>query len=189
MNKQEFMTFLTKKLHRFDYKNIQDAVSYYDEIIDDKVREGMSEEEAVASLGNLNDIVAETASEMVADNKIKNPGRGLFLLMATILSPVILPLAIVILTLYVVIFAVWISLIAAFGASALGVLVGGFFSVFTLGDIGVGILILGLSLIAFVILAALCVVTVKYGKDFINLITVKLIRKLSKKFRKEENIK
>lgn len=188
MNKQEFMTYLTQKLHRFDYKDVQDALSYYDEIIEDKMRDGMDEEQAVASLGDPKDIVAETASEMVAGNKSKSPARGLFLLLATILSPVLLPLLIVVITLYIVIIVVWISLIIAFGASALGVLVSGFVAVFTLSDIGTGIGVLGLSLIAFVVLAILCAVTAKYGKDFINLITVKLIRKLSKKTKKEEII-
>jgi len=186
MNKKEFMTNLTQKLHRFHYKDVQDALSYYDEIIDDKIRDGMDEEQAVASLGNPKDIVAETASEMVAGNKAKSPERGLFMLLATILSPVLLPLFIAVVTLYFVIFVVWISLIIAFGASALGILVSGFIGIFTFSDVGTVLGILGLSLIAFVVLAVLCAVTAKYGKDFINLITVKFIQKLSKKSKKEE---
>lgn len=181
MEKREFMIYLRHKLRRFGDNSAEDAVAYYDEIISEKMRDGMSEKEAVASLGNPATIVADTASDMVANNKVKNPARGIGLVVGTLLlSPVLFPIAIVILTLYFVIFVVYASLVLAFGASAVGLIAGGFASLFISGNPGASLVILGLSLIAAAIMGLLCIAIAKFGKDFINLITVKLVRKIRK---------
>jgi len=186
MEKREFMFYLRRKLRRFGDGNAEDAITYYDEIINDKMREGLSERDAVASLGDPAKIVAETASDMVANNRTKNPSRGAFLVLGTVaLSPVLFPLAIVILVLYVVVFCLWAGLTVGFGAGAVGAVVGGIASLFVTGNPGTGLITLGASLIVAAVLGTLCIFFAKSGLAFINLITVKLVRKLRKSTKKE----
>jgi len=178
MKKLEFLNFLRKNLRHFGSNNVNDAISYYDEIINEKMRDGLNEYDAVASLGEPNKLVADTASEMVENNKVKNPSRGaLYILGILFMSPVLFPLAMVVLTLYIVIFTVWISLIIAFGATSIGLVIGGLGALVDWNG-GASLIILGCCLIGAVILFVLFWVTVKYGKDFINLITIKLVRKI-----------
>lgn len=191
MNKRDFFRIIRKKLHRFGDEVSQDAVEFYEEIINEKIREtGISEEQAIASLGDPNKLAVEMASDLVVANKLKNPSRGIFWLLGSLaLSPVLLPVAITALTLYIVIFSVWGSLTIAFGGAALGSIIGGVYSLFVLGNLGASLITLGGSLIAATILTALCIVTFKYGLDFINLITVKMVRKIKEKTDKEDTIK
>jgi uncharacterized membrane protein len=187
MNINDFLDLLKKKLRRFGTRNAEDAAAYYSEILDDKIADGMSEQEAVASLGDLDSIVRESASEMVAENKVKNPAAVVFLLIGAF-APVILPLAIVLFTLYIVVFVVWGSLVISFGISAVALIIGGIGSLFISNNAGVGMLTLGVSLVAASVLAALCWATVTYGLEFINLITVKLIKFLREKLNKSKEV-
>lgn len=187
MDKREFMIFLRRKLRRFGDESAEDAVAYYEEIINEKIREsGMSQREAVASLGDPNKLAAATASEMVANNKVKNPSRGIFLIMGTLaLSPVLFPLALAVLFVYFFIFAFWIAFSIGFGAAAIGSVGMGIASLFYVSNAGAGLVSLGVSLIVAAVFALLCVVWAKYGLMFINLITVKLVRKIRSKSNKE----
>lgn len=186
MDKREFTIYLRKKLRRFGDNNAEDAVAYYEEIINEKMREGMSEQAAVASLGDPAKIVADTASDMVADNKVKNPSRGAFLLLGTLaLSPVLFPVAIAILVVYIVVFALWLGLTIGFAAGAVGSVVGGFVSLSVASGTGSGLITLGISFIVGAALASVSIVIAKWGLAFLNLITVKLVRNIRNKTKKE----
>ena len=58
MNKYEFIDGLKYKLNGLPYEDIERSVEYYSEMIDDLIEEGMSEENAVNLLGDI-DIIAE----------------------------------------------------------------------------------------------------------------------------------
>ncbi len=182
MNKRDFTIYLRRKLRRLGEESAEDAVAYYDEIINDKMRDGMSEVEAVASLGDPKKVVAETASEMVASNKAKNPSRGLSLMMGTlVLSPLLFPIALTALILYIVFFSLWVSFSIGFGAAAIFSIGIGIASLFAVNSVGGGLITLGVSLIVAAVFALLCIVVAKYGQMFMNLITVKLVRKIRSK--------
>ena len=55
MNREEFIKELNERIKTYPDHN--DVVSYYFELISDKMESGMSEEEAVASLGDIDSIV------------------------------------------------------------------------------------------------------------------------------------
>ena len=57
MNKQEFLTDLAAKLSDLPADEIEERVTFYSEMIDDRMEEGLTEEEAVAAIG-----CAETSS-------------------------------------------------------------------------------------------------------------------------------
>ncbi|MBQ8057717.1 MAG: DUF1700 domain-containing protein [Ruminococcus sp.] len=66
MNKNQFIAELKKRLKGLSEIDINKSVDYYGELIDDSVEDGMSEEEAIASLGNIDDI----ATQIVMDTPI-----------------------------------------------------------------------------------------------------------------------
>ncbi len=79
MNKREFLAGLQRGLTEFPQKDVEQHLSFYEEMIDDRIEEGFSEEQAVADLGTVDEIVAQIASEIplkkIVKEKIKNNRR------------------------------------------------------------------------------------------------------------------
>ena len=67
MNKEEFLNKLRKKLDILEDKEIEDIISEYEGYIEEKVSRGLTEEEAVKELGDLN----ETVNDLLAAYKVK----------------------------------------------------------------------------------------------------------------------
>ena len=63
MNKQEFLARLRKKLSGLPNKETEDRLTFYSEMIDDRMEDGLSEDEAVAAIGNLEEIVQQILGE------------------------------------------------------------------------------------------------------------------------------
>ena len=63
MNKQEFLRALKKKLSRLSKKDVQERLNFYSEMIDDRIEEGLSEEEAVAAVGSIQEVAEQIISE------------------------------------------------------------------------------------------------------------------------------
>ena len=72
MNKEQFIRAFRKKLRGMPREEIAKTVSYYEEIIADKIEGGMSEQEAVASLGNLDEL-ARSARGAEPETAEKSP--------------------------------------------------------------------------------------------------------------------
>lgn len=62
MNKQEFLIELKQHLKGIAPEDISGSIEYYSEMIDDAVEDGMTEEEAVASLGDMDEIERQLRS-------------------------------------------------------------------------------------------------------------------------------
>lgn len=75
MNKQEFLAKLKTKLSGLPQKDIDERLGFYSEIIDDRMEEGLSEEEAVAGIGDLDDIVSQILSEFPLSKLVKEKVR------------------------------------------------------------------------------------------------------------------
>ena len=63
MTKQAFLNQLAAALHRLPREERYRTLSYYDELIDDRMEDGQGEEEAVAGLGDPAAIAAELQGE------------------------------------------------------------------------------------------------------------------------------
>ena len=63
MDKFEFITELRAKLWALPEEDKQRSVDYYSEMIDDRMEDGLSEAEAVAAIGDLDEIVQQILSE------------------------------------------------------------------------------------------------------------------------------
>ena len=75
MTKQEFLYSLEKKLYAFPKEEKEERISFYSEMIDDRMQEGKSEEEAIDELGGvdkiLNDILEDTTLISIVKERVK----------------------------------------------------------------------------------------------------------------------
>ena len=168
MTKSEFLSALRAHLYGLPKDEIDERIDFYGEAIDDRIEEGLSEEDAVGELGSLDDIVFEIIGEVPLGKIIKErvkPKRKMKaweIVLLAIGSPVwvsLLAAALaVVLSLYASLWSVVLSLWAVFAslaAGALGGVVGGAVCAF-LGEglfgialIGLGIASAGLAIFAF----------------------------------------
>ena len=128
MNKQEFLAGLRKGLSGLPQDDIEERLTFYSEMLEDRIEEGLSEEEAVAAAGPVEEIVGQAVDEIslakIAKERIR-PKRRLKaweIVLLALGSPVWLSLGIaaaaVVLAVYVSLWAVIVSLWAVFGALA-----------------------------------------------------------------------
>lgn len=183
MNKQEFLYEITQRLEGLPEREIQRSVDYYSEMIDDRIEDGMSEEQAVKEIGSVDDAVNEILRDIPLKDVIRAKTRNrrklktweIVLLAAG--SPIWGSLAIcalaVIFSLYVAIWAVVVSFWAvlfAFAVSGLAAFVAGWIGLFQIppalpaAAIGTGLLLMGLALLLVVPMLKLTKVTAKLAK-------------------------
>lgn len=72
MNKATFLTQLREQLSPLPAAEIDTTLSFYEEDLADRMEDGMSEEEAVASLGSVEHIAAELLGELPLSTMISN---------------------------------------------------------------------------------------------------------------------
>jgi len=128
MNKQEFLDGLRKGLSGLPQADIEERLTFYGEMLDDRIEEGLSEEEAVAAAGSVNEIVRQTVADIplakIAKERIK-PKRRLKAWETVLLalgSPIWLSLGVaaaaVIFALYVTVWSVIASFWSVFASLA-----------------------------------------------------------------------
>ena len=71
MNKEVFLDELRKKLSGLPQSDIEERISFYSEMIDDRVEDGMTEEEAIAQIGSVDQVVATIMSEIPLSKLVK----------------------------------------------------------------------------------------------------------------------
>ena len=186
MTKLQFLMALHQKLAGLPQDEVEERLRFYSEMIEDRMEDGLSEEEAVAAVGSVDEIAAQIAAEIphpvIAKTKgPRNPlSRGVLLLLI-LGSPVWFSLLIAAFaigcSLYASLWAVVISLWAVF-ASLIGCAVG-------ISLAGVGLMLFGQRLpgIAMVGAGLVCAglaVLMFFGCKAATLGTVLLTRKLFK---------
>lgn len=72
MNKEDFLKKLTDELTHIPPVEIVKAIGYYKESIEDRVDDGMTEEEAVRSLGSFEEIIKNIEDEVSLGSVVKD---------------------------------------------------------------------------------------------------------------------
>lgn len=159
MRKQEFLDQLRKGLSGLPQSDIEERLSFYSEMIDDRIEEGLSEEEAVLAVGSVEEItsqiIADTPIAKLAKERVKG-NRQLKtweIILIVLGSPIWLSLGIaavaVIFSIYIALWSVIISLWAVFVsfiACSIGCLAAGIVVACT-GNVLPGIAVLAAGLI------------------------------------------
>ncbi len=189
MNKNAFLSELSRKLRRLPREDYDDAINYYNEYFLDA---GIDDSEDVTPLVGTVDEVAKTIlddctekqfEKVKTEGGVKNSTKAVWLVILGIFAaPVALPLAIVavalIFTILVTIFAVVFSLVIASAAVAFAGLVA-IPAIFWATTPAQGMVIAGFSLMGIAIGILLCIAFYKLGEVIVKGI-IKLVRNISK---------
>lgn len=159
MGKQQFLEALRQALKPVPEAEIEKTVLYYSEMIDDRMEDGRSEEEAIAGLEDISTIAQRVKCDLPLNVmvKAKAEARGglqwwhvLLLIMGFPLwFPLGLALLSVVLSFYIVIWSLIVSLFAvvfSIGLSGIFLLISTPVA-FIKGGVSIGLLILGAALI------------------------------------------
>lgn len=168
MDKQAFLAQLRQGLSGLPEDDIPERLTFYSEMIDDRMEEGLSQEEAVAAVGSVEEIVAQIIADTplpkIPKERIapKKHFKAWEIILLALGSPVWLSLLIaaiaVIASLYISLWSVILSLWAVFGSlvgCSFGSIIAGIG--FALGNhtlsgiamIGAGMVYAGLSVFMF----------------------------------------
>ena len=168
MTKEQFIKELREKLAGFPKNEIEERLSFYSEMIDDRVEDGLSEDEAIAGIGTVDEIADQITADIpltkIVKNKVK-PKRtlkGWEIALIVLGSPIWLSLAVaaiaLMLAVYIVLWTIVIVVYAidfAFAITALCSIPGMLF-ILKAGNIasvifclGTGITCAGLAILMF----------------------------------------
>lgn len=167
MNKQDFLAQLRKGFSGLPKDDVEERLTFYGEMIEDRMEEGLSEEDAISAVGTVEEIVAHVVGDIplakIAKERITSKRRlnGWEIVLLILGAPIWLSLAIaavaVVFSLYVCLWSVIVSLWAVFGSligCAFGSVVAGAVFVCT-GNTLHGIAMIGAS----AVLAGLSILT------------------------------
>lgn len=126
MNKYNFLLSLKNRLSGLPQDDVEERLNFYNEMIEDRMEEGLSEEEAVAAIGSVDEIAAQIAADIpfakIAKEKIKSQRRlntweiVLLVLGSPVWMSLLLGAFVVIFSLYISLWSVIVSLWAVFGS-------------------------------------------------------------------------
>ncbi len=186
MNKQEFLARLRYGLAGLPQEDIEERLTFYSEIIDDRMEEGLSEDVAVSEIGSVDEIVSQVVEDIPIARLVKEkitPKKRLKaweIVLLVLGSPIWLSLAIavfaVIFSLYVIFWSIVISLWAVFasfiGSAIGGIAVGIVFActghkLSGIAIIGAGIVCAGLSIFMFYVCKAATKGILIFSKKFL----------------------
>jgi uncharacterized membrane protein len=188
MTKKEFLEKLGFFLRRCEKRERLEVLQYYSELIDDKTETGLTEAEAVSSLGNIKSIAAAATSEFVEnsleDDTRQSAGGGFARILLLCSTPVLVILGGTFLILLVSLFAVFLSLTAALGATTLAALAATFMdtgAAYAAGGMPVLLMSLGVHLFTVAALFMLCAASYRGGKKLVKGVVKLFARSVKKK--------
>lgn len=168
MKKEEFLAELKLSLKGLRKREIAERIAFYSEMIDDRIEEGLTEEEAVAKIGSIPELTEQTG---VKDNnqskgKLKTTliivGSPLWLALIIVVVSVVFSLIVsacavaisLVVVVWAVLIALWATVLALFVSGIACVLALILYAIFSNPAIGVmycgvGVFCMGLSVFVF----------------------------------------
>lgn len=196
MTKLEFLYELRKGLADFSEAEINEYIDFYSEMIDDRMEEGLSEEEAIADIGTPREVITRIISETPLPALLKSKFKKEHTLKAweivlialgfPVWFSILIAVIAVIFSLIAAIFSVLISLYAAAVSFAACSIAGVTLSIamFIMGHnltafaaLGMGLFLAGSTILSFIGCNALTKLSAKLLKNFVLWIKSLFIRK------------
>lgn len=198
MLKSEFLKQLENRLVGIPKEDLNRTIDYYNEIISDKQEDGMSEEEAINSLGSIDEIVKDILNEIPIKKLVKEKLQlnrklktwEIVLLSAT--SIIWVPIAIVMFAVILVLYVCLWSGVISLGAAAISCLASSFIAIigsidFITGNVCNGLFLIGTGIASLGIGVLLGILTFKFAKIMV-IVCKKIILKIKSLFiRGEKN--
>ena len=195
MNKREFINLLSEKLSYLPKNELEERIIFYCEMINDKMDDGLSEEEAINEIGPIDDIVKEISSDNIGTKeaeaiKEKRTMKTWEIVLICLGFPIWLSLGIaavsIVLSIYAVIWSLVITcwaLAVSFAVSSIPGLVLGFVFMFIVNPVS-GFAIVGAS----ILLAGLAILLFIGSLEFTKIV-IKLTRKIFKLIINKKEVK
>lgn len=196
MTKTEFISLLRQKLSELPKRELEEQISFYSEMIDDRIEDGKSEAEAVTELGTADEIAALIISEVpllsIAKEKIRKKGRPtpiviallalgspIWLSLTASLFAVLLSTYAVLWSVIIVLWSVFASLVAVAPACILLSVIAliGKNGILGIACIGISLLSAGLAVFVFFGCKAATVGMARLSKAIVLKIKTALVRK------------
>ena len=121
MNKKQFLDELRSKLVGLPDEEVDNRISFYEEMINDRIDEGKSEEEAVNEIGTVDEVIREIAKDTPLVSLVKHKMkpkrrlRGWEVMLVIFSFPFWLPAVIVVIALtFAAIVVMWSGAIAVY---------------------------------------------------------------------------
>jgi len=194
MTKEQFLNELKEKLKSLPKNEIEERINFYSEMIDDRIDEGKSEEEAIKEIGTVDEIIKEIASDTplvsIVKEKIK-PKRKLraweilFLILGfplwfplTLVALLLILVAYLIIWIFVIaIYAIEIALIASFVMGIISFILYAADNNMNVMPLAVGFIAGGLAILLFHLCIIITKKTAKFAKKIVVGIKTAFIRK------------
>ena len=86
MKKREFLGVLQRELYNLPQNELEEQLAFYSEMIDDGIEEGLTEDDAVAKIGSVSEILSQinkptrvrkTTEKVKRDNKDSKDNKAL----------------------------------------------------------------------------------------------------------------
>lgn len=197
MNRQEFLDDVKARLEGLSEEDITKALSFYEEAIDDRTDDGMTEEDAIKDIGTpeqiANEILLDTPITKLVKAKVNRKKQSIEtwkIVMIILLFPIWVPLLISIIAVLFSIYVTLWSLVIALIATIVGLVIGGLAMIVmaltglytsgglnTLGIIGMGVLGVGLGLALVIPIKWACIGLFRLMKAFVKWIKRIFIKK------------
>ena len=134
MNKQEFLKALSERLDKLPENEKNKSINYYLEMIDDRIEEGASEDEAIDALGGIEDIAENIMSQYPDVNKKQSIKKRFNLNTVTIIlliigSPIWLSILLAIISVIISIYSAAFGIAVALVSIVISFILGGIFAV------------------------------------------------------------
>ena len=194
MTKDEFLLSLRENLKGLPKDDIDERISFYEEMINDLIDDGKTEEEAIEEVGPVKKIVDEIASttpfKTIVKEKLKNKRKisPLEIILLILGFPLWFPLTIILLVLSLVAYIlIWVGVIVtcsvelgfiAFGISGiLKFLIYMFNGSFSLEALGIGLFCLGASILMYFVCKEVIKLTIKFTRFIYTKIKSTIIKR------------
>ena len=164
MTKKVFLKKLRKKLSKLPRHEANERVSFYSEMIDDKIDDGMSEADAIVSIGAVDIIASDILIECGTSTKTRGRRKGLNILLLILGFPIWFSLFVAVFAVVISIFAALWSIVVSFwavmvslGASAIALIPLSFIWLFTgnfltaIVGLGAAVACVGLTLLFYLV--------------------------------------
>lgn len=133
MTKREFLAVLQRELYTLPQKELREQLNFYSEMIDDRMDDGLSEEEAVSKIGSISEILSQidnqkgitgVAPSEKSEAKLGALGKTLLIIGSPLWIALVVAGFAVLAALYASVWAIWASLCAVEVTLWAGALVG-----------------------------------------------------------------
>ena len=160
MTKEKFLNELKRRLKGLPREDIDSRIDFYSEMIDDRIESGLTEEEAVADIGSVDEVVAQIAKDTpfmhLVKEKVK-PKRKISaveIVLLIVCFPLWFPLAVTAGVLILVAYLLmWVGVIVTYAieAALIATVIYGVIAIFVTGFnpayLGATMVALGLAMI------------------------------------------